>query len=379
MSDTIFHLSSEGSLTELKEANYISEDLLQQLLAQHPNLLAGSQIDKARPRRWLLIDREFGVPDQEDANSRWSLDHLFIDQDGIPTLVEVKRSTDTRIRREVIGQILDYAANAVTYWLIDSIKHRFEEQCTASGKDTQTEIYTLLQTEANTEDFWELVKTNLKAGKIRMLIVADTIPKELQRIIEFLNEQMKPAEILGVEIKQFISHDSQKTLVPRVIGKTATADSVKGKATNQPNQWNEETFFESLTEQCGQEQAQVARKILSWITPYCKYIWYGKGRTASMFPVPNLSGNQYSPVFALWANGYVELQFQRMTHPFDNEQKRLELLHLFSEIDNLDFPKGKIFGRPSFPIKILLQRENLQKFFEACGWFLTKSGVIKSK
>ena len=28
-----------------------------------------------------------------------------------PTLVEVKRSSDTRIRREVVGQMLDYAAN----------------------------------------------------------------------------------------------------------------------------------------------------------------------------------------------------------------------------------------------------------------------------
>ena len=31
----------------------------------------------------------------------------------MPTLVEVKRSSDTRIRREVVGQMLHYAANAV--------------------------------------------------------------------------------------------------------------------------------------------------------------------------------------------------------------------------------------------------------------------------
>ena len=30
----------------------------------------------------------------------------------IPTLVEVKRGTETRNRREVVGQILDYAANS---------------------------------------------------------------------------------------------------------------------------------------------------------------------------------------------------------------------------------------------------------------------------
>jgi len=29
----------------------------------------------------------------------WALDHLLLDQDAIPTLVEVKRSSDTRIRK----------------------------------------------------------------------------------------------------------------------------------------------------------------------------------------------------------------------------------------------------------------------------------------
>ena len=53
-----------------------------------------------------------GIPGDEDGGGRWSLDHLFLDQDANPTLVEVKRSTDTRIRREVVGQVLDYVANA---------------------------------------------------------------------------------------------------------------------------------------------------------------------------------------------------------------------------------------------------------------------------
>ncbi len=49
----------------------------------------------------MLVSREMNVPGEEDGGARWSLDHLFLDQDAIPTLVEVKRSTDTRIRRAV--------------------------------------------------------------------------------------------------------------------------------------------------------------------------------------------------------------------------------------------------------------------------------------
>jgi len=36
-----------------------------------------------------------------------------------------------------------------------------------------------------------------KPISIRMLFVADRIPAELRRIVEFLNEQMDPAEVLA--------------------------------------------------------------------------------------------------------------------------------------------------------------------------------------
>jgi len=39
------------------------------------------------------VKREVGVPDREVGGSRWSLDHLFIDQKAVPTLVEVKKAT----------------------------------------------------------------------------------------------------------------------------------------------------------------------------------------------------------------------------------------------------------------------------------------------
>src|SRR5262249_30776823 len=69
------------------------------------------------------------------APARRSLDHLYLDQDAIPTLVEVKRSQDTRIRREVVGQMLDYASNAVVYWPVEEIRKQFEKTCEISGKN----------------------------------------------------------------------------------------------------------------------------------------------------------------------------------------------------------------------------------------------------
>ena len=126
MAGRIYSFDGDSNLISLEETPYDSEHLLQRLLADHPDLLAGDQMNAETPRRWLLISREMSIPGTENGNSRWSLDHLYVDQEAIPTLVEVKRSTDTRIRREVVGQMLDYAANAVVYWPIEHIRLAFE-------------------------------------------------------------------------------------------------------------------------------------------------------------------------------------------------------------------------------------------------------------
>src|SRR5215471_7294841 len=111
----------------MREQPYEAEDVLQALIAEHPEVLADDPDDELR--QWILVKREAGVPDRSDGADRWGLDHLFLDQSGIPTLIEVKRSSDTRIRREYVGQMLDYAANAVLYWPVETIRQRFEKTC----------------------------------------------------------------------------------------------------------------------------------------------------------------------------------------------------------------------------------------------------------
>ena len=163
MSGGIYLVQNNGEMMEMTEQNYASEDRLQALLADYPNLLAGDQIDSANPRRWLLVSREVSVASEEDGTGRWSVDHLFLDQDAIPTIVEVKRSTDTRIRREVVGQMLDYAANAVVYWPVEALRSRFQE----SREEPEQDLMDFLEApEGNADNFWQMVKTNLQAGKV---------------------------------------------------------------------------------------------------------------------------------------------------------------------------------------------------------------------
>lgn len=226
--NSIFLINDEGEdrFVEMRAAPYESEDLLQRLLAEHPDLLAGGQMNTTTPRRWLLISREAGVPREEGGAGWWSLDHLFVDQDGVPTFVEVKRSANTEIRRQVVGQMLDYAANGTRYWPIDALQTMFDEQCEGTAEDPAAVLGAHLGEGGDPDAFWSSVEEHLRAGKVRMLFIADSIPPELQRIIEFLNEHMPAIDVLGVEVRQYVG-PGRRTLVPRVIGLTGAAQNAK--------------------------------------------------------------------------------------------------------------------------------------------------------
>jgi hypothetical protein len=114
MSGVIYIIQNGTRLIKMEQTAYTREEDFQQLLQDFPDLLAGEQIDSYEPRRWLFVAREVGMPAEAEGSNRWSLDHLFLDQDAIPTFVEVKRKSDTRLRREVVGQMLDYAAEGNT-------------------------------------------------------------------------------------------------------------------------------------------------------------------------------------------------------------------------------------------------------------------------
>lgn len=161
MSGGIFLVRGEDELLAMVEQRYDTEDVLQALVAKFPSLLAGDQFGETGPRRWVLVAREAGLPSDEDGSGRWSVDHLFVDQDAVPTLVEVKRSTDTRIRREVIGQILDYAAHAVVNWSEERLRDLFEQRCTSDGLDSDSEIANVIDPGTDPEAFWKRAFTNL--------------------------------------------------------------------------------------------------------------------------------------------------------------------------------------------------------------------------
>lgn len=371
MTGRIFHLNETGEATPMEEQPYDAECVLQELLAKHPDLLAGEQINSSDPRRWLLVSREMGVPGEKGGAARWSLDHLFLDQDGIPTLVEVKRSTDTRIRREVLGQMLDYAANAVAYWPVEDIRAKFESQCESNGVDPEEELDNLLDKEHDTAEFWQQVKTNLQAGRIRMVFIADEIPTELRRIVEFLNGQMDPAEVLAIEIKQFVG-EGMKTLVPRVVGQTETARQKKGGGRATRETISEEEFLTEFDAERTLEEQQVARQFIAWARRSGLRDDFKRGKKGSTFiPVLEREGQPFYPIL-VQQGGMIVIPMRRMKHraPFNDETKRQQLHERIKDIPGLKVTEAGMEGFPQFPVGSLADENLLDGFLHTLDWIV---------
>jgi hypothetical protein len=277
--DGIF-LTSGTDLVVLRPQAYEKEDVLQKALAEYPDVIAGPTTSGAAAGKLLLVRREMGVPNVEGGSAVWSLDHLFLDADGVPVIVEVKRSSDTRIRREVVGQMLDYAANGVKYWPVAILRAAVDQAAEEDGK-TGDDLVTALRADVDPNEFWKAVEGNLATGRIRMVFVGDALPAELVRIIEFLNEQMNPAEILGVELRRYVGGDSV-AYVPTVVGRTSAAIVAKEARTGQL--WDEESFLDAARACRPEKEVALMQQLIAHVDARNGTLSWGKRTT------PGVSG-----------------------------------------------------------------------------------------
>jgi hypothetical protein len=225
----MFLVTAAGDVRAMAATPFPLEADLQTLIERRPILLSDGTEGM---RRYSLVGREIPVPDGA-TSSRWSLDLLYVDERGHLTFVEVKRAKNPELRREVVAQVLEYAANGYTRWKAETLRNWHEEVSKELDADPAARLAgDLGLPESDTDRFWTLAAEKLAAGAMRLIIVADSMPAELQAIIEFLNAQMRPAEFLGLELRPFSDGDC-RVLAPRWIGNTARAIEQK-RTSGQP-------------------------------------------------------------------------------------------------------------------------------------------------
>jgi len=92
-----------------------------------------------------------------------------------------------------------------------------------------------------------------------------------------------------------------------------------------------------------------------------------------MFPVWDSNGMGYCPL-SLSSTGTIALQFQYLVArpPFDADAKRDEFRERLNEISKLNLGSHVLRRRPSFPLALLVEPAQLDRFYSEIEWFLAQ-------
>lgn len=347
MADCIFLNTSGNEYQELKSEKFENEDKFQELLQKCPQIIERTLSTEEKPVKLIFITRELGIASQENGGAQWFLDHLFIDQDSIPTLVEVKRKGDTRLRREVVGQMMEYAANAMFYTNVENIRSTYENRF--SSKEEAAEALVEFGNDVkDAEEYWLKVKNNFSLGKMRLLFVADDFPASLRNIIEFLNGQMKSAEVLGIEIRHFRTAASTEMYAADLIGNTKEANETKGTSTVTVD---EDFFFERVKNSAGEKALLTCKKICSQIEKIgCSIVW-GTGTSQPGFSVKYKGKREHTlshiACYTKAVKIHVPLDNKKELH-FTDDALREELLIKYNQIPGVNIDLASKNNWPSF-------------------------------
>lgn len=369
---SLFHIAVDGSFSEMRAHPYDNEDHIQRLLAEYPNILGGDAYSGAAPRRWALIAREMPVPDPESSDRRWSLDHLYVDQDAIPTLVEVKRSRDTRSRREVIGQMFDYAANGPSFWSIEDLRSFFAQTHRRISEDPVEALTQLLGDDIEVATFWERVESNMRDGRIRMIFLVDEMPPELLRIVEFLARQLRDAEVYAVEVRQHVG-STGSVLATRVLGQTQNV-GVKVARSRDAETVSEDEWFDRFRRAHGEAAWQRAQQVARWASNRGLASFTTTAQTPSFGVSVLQQGRLRYPLF-ITGNGkiYTSLSYLAASPTFQSEEARAQVAEAF-RATGTPFKLTSLSGDIRVPILSLQDDDLLEQWLAVVGSIIDRMG-----
>lgn len=205
---------ADGSWREPTAAGYALEAELQEILAAHPELIPGVRDGAAACREF-----QSGVG---------PADVVVVDTNGDLTLVECKLAANPQIRREIVGQMFDYAARL---WKlnIDEFDARWR---VATGMSLLA---------SGDEGLREALARNLHHGRFRIVLAVDAINDRLKRMIEYLNAMSGPeTTIIAVEYVRLVQ-DGIEILMPQTYGQEL-AEAKAADAEDQRPVWELETY-----------------------------------------------------------------------------------------------------------------------------------------
>jgi hypothetical protein len=371
---TLWISRGEDDLVPLEAQGYASEKDFQAILADNPEVLASALDAGAEPAKWLLIDRELPIlSDEENERTRWKLDHLFIDGEGVPTLVEVKRSGDPRARREVVAQMLDYAASFASDWSAERLRGHWRDRERPSGLQPEAEMDAFLESSMieDEDSLWVEVDTKIAAGRFRLLFVADQLSPNLVRIIEYLNDQFERTEVLGIEVAQHVSaSDALVAYQPLVRGRTA---ATKRKTSTASERRTRDEFSAVLRQHHGESVLTAVNDLVGKAEALGAFVSVGAGeRSPRLFLNFRTEGSERTiwPIAINPRPGKVALFLRYLKyHPsFEDDDVRLELVERMSTAVDREIDRDRLGGFPGFHVSALTNDGAVDRVVDVLRW-----------
>lgn len=189
----------------------VSERWLQEALFASPEALPIREID---PHIGTLIP-----VCMEIETGSGPADILFVTPTGQVVLVETKLWRNPEARREVVGQILDYAKQLTT-WSYEVL----DQKAAYAAKSSSNYLLSCLKRhhpEVDESAFVDGVRRSLSTGDFLLLIVGDGIRFGAEALVSFLERYGHLRFGLGlVEVAAYRLPDGSTLLQPRILAKT---------------------------------------------------------------------------------------------------------------------------------------------------------------
>jgi hypothetical protein len=192
---------------DVAPANY-DERWLQILLYNHPELVI---LDKMEPGAGAMVPlcRELSIPRE---SGLVFLDLLGVTRSGNLVLVECKLWRNPQARREVVAQILEYAA-LMRSWSYGDLTARLKQKEGWSGANPIYDKARALWPDLEEAAFVDGVSASLAAGRLHLIIAGDGIRSDLQAIAAHLNGHGAGAARLSLLEIQLWGDSSNRTVV----------------------------------------------------------------------------------------------------------------------------------------------------------------------
>lgn len=323
-------VKSDGSAVNLKriplDRRAFDEGWLQELIRKTPSLLPVGEIEPAFAPM-ISVGRELET-------GAGFIDNMFLSPQGYLTIVETKLWRNPEARREVVGQIIEYATR-ISRWSFQELEahvRKYNERYLNSKMGILDSIRLLEEVDEGEEQFIvDTIIRSLRQGRFLLLIVGDGIRESVEAMAEFLHQTPHLFFTLALVELQVYAMDEKEhatlLVVPQIVARTreitravvrvegspvavqvappeTTPGVVKPSANRSRFTLTEDDFFAQLSQSVGQNELAFAKSLIDDMTSRGCIIDWKQGSFVVKYPDPGGSGQKVT-LFVVTKKGQV--------------------------------------------------------------------------